>query len=130
MFRALIVQGRTPCLSFVLPVCVAGLTWEECIAQCPQGVVPACHNAEDTVTISGPQVSRFPGFSSSLNFFLFCWLVQFELWHQIKVLKYSTSLLYLSFMYHITHVIAAVLNYASCVLLYSCGPRCLNMCHV
>uniref|UniRef100_A0A8C1G0U1 Fatty acid synthase n=1 Tax=Cyprinus carpio TaxID=7962 RepID=A0A8C1G0U1_CYPCA len=38
-----------------------GLTWEECKAQCPQGVVPACHNAEDTVTISGPQdsVSKF-----------------------------------------------------------------------
>nr|XP_006635198.2 PREDICTED: fatty acid synthase isoform X1 [Lepisosteus oculatus] len=38
-----------------------GLTWEECKAQCPQGVVPACHNAEDTVTISGPQeeVSTF-----------------------------------------------------------------------
>ncbi|XP_013881248.1 fatty acid synthase [Austrofundulus limnaeus] len=38
-----------------------GLTWEECIAQCPQGVVPACHNAEDTVTVSGPQeaVSAF-----------------------------------------------------------------------
>lgn len=34
-----------------------GLTWEECKAQCPQGVVPACHNAEDTVTISGPQES-------------------------------------------------------------------------
>ncbi|KAM9716550.1 fatty acid synthase [Menidia menidia] len=32
-----------------------GLTWKECIAQCPQGVVPACHNAEDTVTVSGPQ---------------------------------------------------------------------------
>ncbi|XP_041830190.1 fatty acid synthase isoform X2 [Melanotaenia boesemani] len=32
-----------------------GLTWEECMAQCPQGVVPACHNAEDTVTVSGPQ---------------------------------------------------------------------------
>ncbi|XP_062859033.1 fatty acid synthase [Trichomycterus rosablanca] len=32
-----------------------GLTWEECKVQCPQGVVPACHNAEDTVTISGPQ---------------------------------------------------------------------------
>uniref|UniRef100_A0A6Q2Y0D1 Fatty acid synthase n=1 Tax=Esox lucius TaxID=8010 RepID=A0A6Q2Y0D1_ESOLU len=31
-----------------------GLTWAECKAQCPQGVVPACHNAEDTVTISGP----------------------------------------------------------------------------
>ncbi|XP_019721138.1 fatty acid synthase [Hippocampus comes] len=38
-----------------------GLTWKECIAQCPKGVVPACHNAEDTVTISGPQeaVSKF-----------------------------------------------------------------------
>ncbi|XP_066560722.1 fatty acid synthase [Amia ocellicauda] len=38
-----------------------GLTWEECKAQCPHGVVPACHNAEDTVTISGPQeaVSQF-----------------------------------------------------------------------
>lgn len=38
-----------------------GLTWQECLAQCPQGVVPACHNAEDTVTISGPQeaVSKF-----------------------------------------------------------------------
>ncbi|CAB1338338.1 unnamed protein product [Coregonus sp. 'balchen'] len=37
------------------------LTWAECKAQCPQGVVPACHNAEDTVTISGPAeaVSKF-----------------------------------------------------------------------
>ncbi|XP_039596427.1 fatty acid synthase [Polypterus senegalus] len=34
-----------------------GLTWEECKAQCPQGVVPACHNSEDTVTISGPRDS-------------------------------------------------------------------------
>ncbi|KAG7507376.1 fatty acid synthase [Solea senegalensis] len=32
-----------------------GLTWEECLVKCPQGVVPACHNAESTVTISGPQ---------------------------------------------------------------------------
>uniref|UniRef100_A0A8D3B9P6 Fatty acid synthase n=1 Tax=Scophthalmus maximus TaxID=52904 RepID=A0A8D3B9P6_SCOMX len=32
-----------------------GLTWEECLARCPQGVVPACHNAERTITISGPQ---------------------------------------------------------------------------
>ena len=40
---------------------VLGLTWEEAKAQCPKGVVPACHNAEDTVTISGPAeaVSRF-----------------------------------------------------------------------
>uniref|UniRef100_A0A665X8P4 Fatty acid synthase n=1 Tax=Echeneis naucrates TaxID=173247 RepID=A0A665X8P4_ECHNA len=38
-----------------------GLTWKECIEQCPQGIVPACHNAEDTVTISGPQdaISKF-----------------------------------------------------------------------
>lgn len=38
-----------------------GLTWKECLTQCPQGVVPACHNAEDTVTISGPQdaISKF-----------------------------------------------------------------------
>ncbi|XP_034563602.1 fatty acid synthase [Notolabrus celidotus] len=32
-----------------------GMTWQECLDQCPQGIVPACHNAEDTVTISGPQ---------------------------------------------------------------------------
>ncbi|NXH15465.1 FAS synthase, partial [Bucco capensis] len=31
-----------------------GLTWEECKQCCPPGVVPACHNSEDTVTISGP----------------------------------------------------------------------------
>ncbi|KAK9406948.1 fatty acid synthase [Crotalus adamanteus] len=38
-----------------------GLTWEECREKCPPGVVPACHNAEDTVTISGPQeaVTKF-----------------------------------------------------------------------
>ncbi|TNN50607.1 Fatty acid synthase [Liparis tanakae] len=37
-----------------------GLTWVECMAQCPEGVVPACHNSEDTVTISGPQVIKEP----------------------------------------------------------------------
>ncbi|XP_060080138.1 fatty acid synthase-like [Ylistrum balloti] len=31
-----------------------GLSWEECLKQCPPGVVPACHNAVDTVTVSGP----------------------------------------------------------------------------
>ena len=30
-----------------------GLTWEEAKERCPEGVVPACHNAQDTVTISG-----------------------------------------------------------------------------
>ncbi|KAM6245512.1 fatty acid synthase [Porphyrio hochstetteri] len=31
-----------------------GLTWEECKECCPPKVVPACHNSEDTVTVSGP----------------------------------------------------------------------------
>uniref|UniRef100_A0A8C0C2X1 Fatty acid synthase n=1 Tax=Buteo japonicus TaxID=224669 RepID=A0A8C0C2X1_9AVES len=31
-----------------------GLTWEECKQCCPPNVVPACHNSEDTVTVSGP----------------------------------------------------------------------------
>ncbi|NXA42880.1 FAS synthase, partial [Eudromia elegans] len=31
-----------------------GLTWEECKLRCPPNVVPACHNSEDTVTVSGP----------------------------------------------------------------------------
>ena len=31
-----------------------GLTWEEAKRRCPDGVVAACHNSEDTQTISGP----------------------------------------------------------------------------
>ncbi|NXG73396.1 FAS synthase, partial [Baryphthengus martii] len=34
-----------------------GLTWEECKQCCPPNVVPACHNSEDTVTVSGSQDS-------------------------------------------------------------------------
>lgn len=30
-----------------------GLSWEEATRLCPEGVVPACHNSEDSVTISG-----------------------------------------------------------------------------
>lgn len=30
-----------------------GLTWEEAKKRCPDGVVPACHNGQDSVTISG-----------------------------------------------------------------------------
>ena len=30
------------------------MTWAEAKARCPEGVVPACHNSIDTVTISGP----------------------------------------------------------------------------
>uniref|UniRef100_H9H9W4 Fatty acid synthase n=1 Tax=Nomascus leucogenys TaxID=61853 RepID=H9H9W4_NOMLE len=36
-----------------------GLSWEECKQCCPPGVVPACHNSKDTVTISGPQALVF-----------------------------------------------------------------------
>lgn len=35
--------------------CFAGLTWEETKSRCPDGVVAACHNSEDSVTISGPK---------------------------------------------------------------------------
>jgi fatty acid synthase len=30
-----------------------GLTWETAAARCPEGVYPACHNGQDSVTISG-----------------------------------------------------------------------------
>ncbi|PIK47822.1 putative fatty acid synthase [Apostichopus japonicus] len=38
-----------------------GLTWEEVNARLPAGVVAACHNAEDTITISGDEepVNKF-----------------------------------------------------------------------
>ncbi len=37
------------CMTFI-----TGLSWEEAKARCPEGVVPACHNSIDTVTVSGP----------------------------------------------------------------------------
>lgn len=30
-----------------------GMTWQELAEQLPEGVVPACHNGADSVTISG-----------------------------------------------------------------------------
>ena len=30
-----------------------GMTWEEAHGRCPDGVVPACHNSRDSVTVSG-----------------------------------------------------------------------------
>lgn len=30
------------------------MTWKEALERCPEGIVPACHNSEDSVTISGP----------------------------------------------------------------------------
>lgn len=34
-----------------------GLTWAECLQMCPNDITPACHNASDTVTVSGPKES-------------------------------------------------------------------------
>jgi len=31
-----------------------GMSWDEARRRCPEGVVPACHNSSDTVTVSGP----------------------------------------------------------------------------
>jgi len=30
------------------------MTWNKAHRRCPKGVVPACHNSLDTVTVSGP----------------------------------------------------------------------------
>jgi len=37
------------------------MTWEETLRRCPEGVIPACHNAVDNVTVSGPidSIKRF-----------------------------------------------------------------------
>ena len=45
---------RLSTLLHLLTVANLGLTWKEAKERCPEGVVPACHNAEDTVTVSGP----------------------------------------------------------------------------
>ena len=31
-----------------------GMTWDEAHRRCPKGIIPACHNSLDTVTVSGP----------------------------------------------------------------------------
>ncbi|XP_039755412.1 fatty acid synthase [Pararge aegeria] len=48
-----------------------GLSWDECAARCPPDVVPACHNAADSVTVSGPPeaVERFAAQLSSEGVF-------------------------------------------------------------
>jgi len=30
------------------------MTWNEAHRRCPKGIIPACHNSLDTVTVSGP----------------------------------------------------------------------------
>ncbi|XP_074967591.1 fatty acid synthase [Phalacrocorax aristotelis] len=43
-----------------------GLSWEECKQCCPPDVVLACHNCEDTVTVSGP-LDAVTGFVAKLK---------------------------------------------------------------
>ncbi|KAK8766016.1 hypothetical protein V5799_007197, partial [Amblyomma americanum] len=49
-------RGRCVDVGNVPPGAMAavGLTWEEAAQRCRDGVAPACHNAEDSVTVSGP----------------------------------------------------------------------------
>lgn len=46
-------RGRSIVDAKLAPAAMAavGLTWEECVARCPPEVVPACHNAKDSVTV-------------------------------------------------------------------------------
>jgi len=49
--------GGYGCNPFQIPEyaswCV-GMTWDEAVCRCPEGVVPACHNSTDSVTVAGP----------------------------------------------------------------------------
>ncbi|CAG9862121.1 unnamed protein product [Phyllotreta striolata] len=49
-------RGRAILESKLAPGAMAavGLTWEEVKARCPPEIVAACHNSEDSVTVSGP----------------------------------------------------------------------------
>lgn len=67
---------------FVFCLFFPGMTWEQCLQKCPQGVVPACHNAEDTVTISGPQVRYYVAMSSDDIEFVLC-VFNGEFFHSI-----------------------------------------------
>lgn len=46
-------RGRSIADARLAPGAMAavGLTWAQCAARCPPDVVPACHNAEDSVTV-------------------------------------------------------------------------------
>lgn len=48
------------------------MTWSEAQKRCPKDIYPACHNAEDSVTISGPtdSMKRFMNKLKSKNEFI------------------------------------------------------------
>ncbi|XP_059050662.1 fatty acid synthase-like [Achroia grisella] len=61
-------RGRS-IVDAVLPpgaMAAVGLTWQQCVERCPPDVVPACHNAADSVTVSGP-VPSIERFVAELN---------------------------------------------------------------
>lgn len=47
-------RGRSILDAALAPGAMAavGLSWEQCAARCPPDVVPACHNAADSVTVN------------------------------------------------------------------------------
>uniref|UniRef100_A0A1I7ZWW4 Fatty acid synthase n=1 Tax=Steinernema glaseri TaxID=37863 RepID=A0A1I7ZWW4_9BILA len=53
-----IMNSKVPIVGAMAAV---GLSWEEATKRCPEGVVPACHNAAESVTISGDaaKISEF-----------------------------------------------------------------------
>uniref|UniRef100_A0A6P7G8W5 Fatty acid synthase n=1 Tax=Diabrotica virgifera virgifera TaxID=50390 RepID=A0A6P7G8W5_DIAVI len=50
-------RGRAIMESKLIPggMAAVGLTWEEAKRRCPSEIIAACHNSEDSVTISGPK---------------------------------------------------------------------------
>ena len=44
-----------------------GLTWDEVTSRLPKGIDVVCHNAEDSVTISGMFARRYQLYSSDVH---------------------------------------------------------------
>ncbi|XP_044766742.1 fatty acid synthase-like [Coccinella septempunctata] len=68
-----LARGRAILDSKLAPGAMAavGLTWEEAKKRCPPSIYPACHNSEDSVTISGPpeEIRKFVATLTSENIF-------------------------------------------------------------
>ncbi|XP_030757326.1 fatty acid synthase [Sitophilus oryzae] len=66
-------RGRAILESKLAPGAMAavGLSWEDAHARCPPEIVPACHNSEDSVSISGPPdaINKFVGQLQAENIF-------------------------------------------------------------
>lgn len=49
-----LISSEHPTILFFTDSIFTALKWEEVKSRVPEGVYAACHNAEDSVTISGP----------------------------------------------------------------------------